>query len=140
MPSDISLRGLINYATTKNGISITPQYRHLRDLESLVNNMYDIRNGRTTAGCLSHGNELDTRFTSSYTLCSGHSGTAHDPNDLSLGKFNSEFENMKSCSCDSYRYVACTCESRCECDSRCSCDCDHCSCDCDHCSCDNDYY
>ncbi len=131
MPTDVSLRGLVEYAIPKKGISITPQYRHLRDLELLVNNMYNIRKGLTTEGCSSHGNELDTRFTPSYTLCNTHVGTQHDPNDLSLGKFNEELSNMNPCSCDSYRYVACSCESRCSCDSRCECDCDHCSCDVD---------
>lgn len=131
MPSDVSLRGLVEYAKPKKGISITPQHRHLRDLEVLVNNMYDIRNGKITDGCSSHGNELDTRFTPHYTLCDSHSGSRHDTSNLSLGKFRDELKDMHTCSCDSYRYIACSCESRCGCDSRCECDCDHCSCDSD---------
>lgn len=109
----MSLRGIKEFSETKNSgesnSALNAQYRHLKDLEEMVNKMYEIREG-STLGCGSHGSQAIIPI----TTCSGHSRT-HDHNDLSLGSFFKTQINMKTCSCDS---VA-DCPSRLRCPENC---------------------
>ncbi len=123
MTTDVSLKGIKEFAETKNSSesnsALNAQYRHLKDLEDMVNKMYVIREG-STLGCGSHGGQAIV----SITTCSGHART-HDYNDLSLGAFLKTQINMSTCSCDS---VA-VCPARLRCPENCPsnilvCECD----------------
>lgn len=115
--NNLSLRGMRDYALTKNGVPNTsPPYSCLRDLEQLVFKMDAIRNGGSTEGCANHGKQVPSQYGENKTNCS-HS-LIYSP--LSLGQIRVAIDGMKACSCDSFEKWYCDCHSNkvmCDCDS-----------------------
>ena len=132
--SNLSLKGLVVYLNTeqKKGISITPKYRMLKDLEIITENMYNIRDG-SSDGCSGHGGDTQGDNLPK-TECAGHS-KIYNNTDLSLKQFETVFEAMTKCTCDSNSVNGCFCISQCTCD--CNSDCCVGDCCVGNCSCNS---
>lgn len=86
----LSLSELKEYLITKEGYDISPRASSLDDLKQLLNNMYQVRNQNT---------------------CVSHIGTSYE-GSLSLGDMYDVGQSLKPCSCNSYKHIVCSCQSR----------------------------
>ena len=103
---NLSLKGMKEYAETKDGIPNTRDYSDLRALEDLINEMDDIRSGDSTAGCSSHGNEVPSEYGEDMTVCS-HSFSY---TERSVAQIRDAIDGLNSCDCDSYQKMYCDCD------------------------------
>ena len=103
----ISLRQLRDLLINKEGYTIPPKYRNLKDLKTLINNMNDVRS-EPLITCT----EDEPNFNISGSRCTNHIHYPYEYEHISLGNLRDVGDPLLDCTCHIVQESICYCVGR----------------------------